>query len=265
MYVDVHAHLTHERFLSDVDEVIKRAEAAGVTAIVENGLEPQSNRRALALAARHAIVKPALGIYPTDGLNEHLPLDFPHKVAHFKVDDELAFIREQALAHTIVAVGEIGLDGYWHGPETFALQEKLFVALLSIAKEAELPVIVHCRKCEARTLEILADFGATKVILHCFGGRVALAKKAAEAHGWRFSIPANARVNPGFAHLLAELPPECLLTETDSPYLGPVRGERNEPANVVGTIAFLAELRGWSVERAQEVVWQNYLSACRPS
>ena len=80
----------------------------------------------------------------------------------------------------------------------------------------------------------------------------------AENDGWYFSIPANARTNTAFSWMLRTLPAERILTETDAPYLGPVRGERNEPANVVGTVECLAELRGWTVEQARDQVYRNY-------
>lgn len=257
-YVDVHTHLTHVAFAGDQDAVIARAMEAGVDAIVVNGLEPRSNREVLALSARHPAVKPALGIYPIDAVNDLLPAVFPYPVPRFDVDVELAFIREQALAGRLAAVGECGLDGHWVGADTFPAQERVFEALIGIALEADLPLVIHTRKAEPRAAELLAAHGVRKVNFHCFGGRTVLAREWAERHGWWFSIPANARVNQAFAKMLRELPLERILTETDAPYLPPTRGERNEPANVVGTVAYLAELRGLSVDEARAQVADNY-------
>jgi TatD DNase family protein len=257
-YCDVHTHLTHDRFREDQAEVIARAVDAGLGAIVCNGLNPPSNREILSLSASIPEIKPALGIYPTDAVNEMLPADYPWRVDRFDVDLEIEFIRQCASRQEIVAIGECGLDGHLVGPETFAAQEKVFEALVAIAIEHDLPVIVHSRKREVRCAEILAAAGASKVDFHCFGGKTKHAQKWAEERGWYFSIPANARVSESFRKMLSSLPIDRILTETDAPYMGPVRGERNEPANVVGTVAFLAELRGWTPDEAKNRIWKNY-------
>lgn len=256
MYVDVHSHLTHKDFASDLEAVIQRAEDAGLSAIVVNGLEPESNRRILELAKKHPIIKPSLGIYPLDAIN-HLPLPFPTK--HFDVDQEIAFIEAQAAAGTIVAVGECGLDGHWVGPETFAAQERVFVRLIEIAKRYDLPLIIHTRKLEERSMEILAEHAVKKVDFHCYGGKTKAAVEAAEKHGWYFSIPANCNRDGAFQKLLKTLPADRILTETDCPYLPPEKGTRNEPKNVTGTVRLLADYRGWTEDQAKEKVYENYL------
>ncbi len=257
-FVDVHTHLTHAAFAEDCRDILMRASDDGLGAIVINGLEPRSNRQILALAEEFSVVVPALGIYPTDAVNDLLPLDFPHQVAKFAVDDEIKFIGEQAQAGKVRAVGECGLDGYWLGEETFAAQERVFEELIHIAQSHNIPIIIHSRKLEKRAMEILAHYHVKKVNFHCFCGKVKMAQAAAESHGWHFSIPANAAVNEGFRKMLASLPLSQILTETDAPYLAPVRGERNEPKNVRQTISILAQLRGLSLDQARDQVWRNY-------
>jgi len=258
VYVDVHTHLTHRRFAGEVDATIGRARDAGLGAIVVNGLEPASNREILAMAERHDIVRPALGVYPVDAVCNQLPEDFELEVARFDVDAEIAFIDAMAAAGRIAAVGECGLDGHWLAGSTFPEQERVFEALIDVAMRHRLPAIVHSRKRETRVAEILRHLGATHVDFHCYGGKAKSAIRWAHEDGWWFSIPANARRNEAFTKLLRELPPERVLTETDAPYLGPERGVRNEPANVVGTVAYLAELRGWDVDEARARVWANF-------
>lgn len=257
MYVDVHSHLTHKDFAPDLDAVVTRASDAGLAAIIVNGLEPESNRRILQLAQDYPILKPALGIYPIDAIN-HLAEQIPFPVQRFDVDQEIAFIETQAKAGRLIAIGECGLDGHWVGPETFAAQERVFEALIAIAMTHDLPLIIHTRKLEERSMQILAAHGATKVDFHCYGGKTKLAVDAAEKHGWYFSIPANAKRDGAFQKLLKTLPEEMILTETDCPYLPPEKGTRNEPRNVVGTVGLLAEYRGWTVDEARERVWTNY-------
>ena len=237
--------------------MIERAAAAGLGAIVVNGLEPLSNRRILQLAQTYPILKPALGIYPIEAVND-LVGELPFQVARFDVDAEIAFIEEQARAGHLFAIGECGLDAYWVGDETFARQEEVFVRLIEIAQKHELALIIHTRKREERAMEILAHHGVSRVDFHCYGGKVKPALKAAEEHGWYFSIPANARRNEAFQKLLRDLPRERVLTETDCPFLPPTKGVRNEPREVVGTVDFLAELRQWPLAEAKAQVWSNY-------
>jgi TatD DNase family protein len=265
MYVDVHTHLTHDKFLDDWRDVTARALAANLGAIVVNGLEPQSNRRILDMAKEFPQIKPALGIYPIDAVNHLLPETFSLPIVRFAVDDEIAFIREQALAGKLHAIGECGLDAYWLTEETFSEQERVFRALINIALDADLPIIIHTRKLEERSGDILSEMNVKRVNFHCFGGKVKLAQKYAELHGWYFSIPANAGVNESFQKMLKLLPLEQILTETDAPFLAPVRGERNEPKHVQGTVKLLAEFRDMSVEEARDQVWANYLRLFRPS
>jgi TatD DNase family protein len=258
LLVDVHTHLTHEKFAHDMDDVVARAEAAGVGALVCNGLDPQSNRQILDLSRKYSIVWPSLGIYPLDAINDILPADFTLDVVRFDVNEEIAFIRQMAAENKIIAIGEIGLDGHWVGEDTFAAQERVFIQLLEIAMEFDLPAIIHTRKLEKRAIEILTHHGVKRVDFHCYGGKFQPAMRAATDHGWYFSIPANARVSQNSAKLLKELPLERVLTETDAPFLSPVRGERNETANVKGTVEFLAELRGMDYETAKQTIFDNF-------
>ncbi len=260
IYADVHTHLTHNKFASDLEETVRRARQAGLAAIVVNGLEPASNRRVLELAGRFDVVRAALGIYPVDAVCRMLPDDFTLNVARFDVDAEIQAIAEFAAAGRLAAVGECGLDGHWLESSTFTEQERVFEALVDIAMQNALPVIVHTRKREVRAAEILRHMGARFVDFHCYGGRVKNALRWAREDGWWFSIPANARRNEAFSKLLRELPSERILTETDAPFLSPRPGGRSEPADVVDTAAYLAELRGWLIPEAADRLWRNFES-----
>jgi TatD DNase family protein len=257
-YVDVHTHLTHEKFHGDLKQVIERAANEDFRALVVNGLEPISNRQILKLAEDYEIVQPALGIYPINAVNKLLSSDFVHEVAPFDVFSEIDFIEQQAKAGRLAAVGECGLDAYWLDQPTFALQEQVFQGLIDIALAYDLPIIIHTRKLEKRSIEIMRSREVKKVNFHCFGGKVKLAIQAAQDFGFFFSIPTNAHVNQAFKKMLAELPLSAILTETDAPFLAPKRGERNEPVNIKDTIKLLAELRSINIDQAKKVVWDNY-------
>lgn len=255
-YVDVHCHLTHEKFADDWRDVLRRCEKAGLSALVVNGLEPVSNRKILQWAKEESLIKPSLGIYPVDAVCGLLKEDFPFPVQVFDVNKELKFIEDTA--PQLSAIGECGLDGHWLDESTFSEQERVFSYLLDVAKKNDLPVIIHSRKLEKRAFEMVEAHGNEKVVFHCYGGKVKLALKYAEKFPWCFSIPAIAHKSESFSKLLRELPPESLLTETDSPYLAPEKNARNEPLSVLKTVALLAELRAWDLSKAQDLIFSNY-------
>lgn len=245
---DVHAHLTHPEIVPRIDEVIASARAAGVTTIVSNGLNPSDNEAVRALAQRFSgsdggvVVRPAFGFYPVDTVlveMEAMGVEYPRDVPPVSAEDGIAWVREHA--GEAIAIGEIGLDGYWVPEPLWDAQEEAFRALVAIALEHDKPIVIHTRKRERRALEILLEMGATRVNWHCFGGRVKLAREIADRGHW-LSIPANARRNEAFTRMLETLPRDKVLLETDCPYLGPEAGVRSEPAHVKGTLAFAAEL-----------------------
>ncbi len=268
-WFDIHAHLTHARMRDDLDQVFARARDAGVSRIISNGLYPADNEAVLALAEREPLVRPALGFYPVDAvLADMQAASEAQSVAPSAA--ELGKLRraevstaEEGIASVeanldrAFAVGEIGLDGHWVPEAFWPEQERVFRRLVTLAMEADKAVIIHTRKREARALEILLDLGATRVAWHCFGGKVKLARRVAEA-GHYLSIPANARRSQSFTRMLETLPREQLLLETDCPYLGPVPGERNEPANVSGTAVYAAELWGLDLVAVESQLASNF-------
>jgi TatD DNase family protein len=261
---DVHAHLTHTAFDEDRDAVIDRARRAGVTTILANGLNPADNEAVRELAAAVPEVRPCFGFYPVDAvLTEMIAMgvDYPR-------DGDPPWTAEEAVAWVAdhrdqaVAIGEIGLDGHWVPEALWDRQESVFRQLLRLAREADLPVIIHTRKREKRALEVLLEEGITRVDWHCYGSRVKLARRIAE-HGHHLSIPCNVRRDDGFRRMVETLPRDRILLETDCPYLGPERGARNEPANVAGTVAFMAESWGWTEGQVREQLADNFRALFR--
>jgi len=260
---DVHAHLTHPKLAGREAEVLANARAAGLTTIIVNGLNPHDNEAVRALAARDPIVKPAYGLYPVDAVlseMEAMGLDYPRECPAFTAEEGVAWVRDHV--EEAIAVGEIGLDGYWVPEALWEKQEQVFRALVEVAMEADKPIIIHTRKREARALEVLLEMGATRVNWHCFGGRVKLARRIAE-HGHWLSIPANARRNEAFTRMLETLPRDKVLLETDCPYLGPEPGADNEPANVAVTAKLAAELWRCSEDEVRARVEENFAALFR--
>eukprot|EP00639_Heterosigma_akashiwo_P018015 CAMPEP_0206398964 /NCGR_PEP_ID=MMETSP0294-20121207/24502_1 /ASSEMBLY_ACC=CAM_ASM_000327 /TAXON_ID=39354 /ORGANISM="Heterosigma akashiwo, Strain CCMP2393" /LENGTH=281 /DNA_ID=CAMNT_0053854603 /DNA_START=144 /DNA_END=989 /DNA_ORIENTATION=+ len=261
-YVDVHCHLIHEQFEGDEDAAAERAAAKGLEFCIVNGLEPESNRKVLELCSRHSNLVAAAGIYPIDACcNVIEPTAWEHEFPppdKFDVDAEIEWIDQQAAEGNIVAVGECGLDRFYVTDEaSWAEQERVLVRLIGVAKRRDLPLILHTRKGEQRTFELLQEHGVTKADFHCYGGKVKLAKRIAEA-GYYFSIPSAVERNENFRSLVRALPMELILTETDSPYMGPDRGERNEPATVPRGVAAIAEVKGLGVEETTAQIRDNF-------
>ncbi len=253
MFVDSHAHIDGEEFDADRDEVVARARAAGVAAILNVGTgDPRSGslERAVRGAESYENVFAAAGVHP-------------HAARLF--DDAVAGRLRELLAGSprAVAWGEIGLDYHYdHSPRD--TQRDVFSRQLRLAREMELPVIIHSREADEETAEVLREAyaGAPRAgVMHCFGGGPALAE-AALSLGFYISFAGNVTFKKAepLREVARAVPLERLLVETDCPFLAPVplRGRRNEPAYVVETVRFLAALRGLEPEELGRVTSANF-------
>jgi TatD DNase family protein len=251
LLVDSHTHLDDKQF-NDLDDVISRAKEAGVKAIIQNGLGKESNRATLEIAKKYDIVKAALGIYPIDGISSVLGKKFSGQ--RFDVDEEIEFIRKNK--GKIVAIGEVGLDNH-HVPGFLDEQKKVFEKIVSLSEKIDKPISVHSRDAELETIEFLESSSIKKVHMHCFGGNMKLVKRCAE-NGWFFSIPTNVVFSQHFQEIVNRVDINQLLTETDAPYLGPVKGERNEPANIKFAVEKISALKGITFEECENNLFMNY-------
>jgi TatD DNase family protein len=244
---DSHAHL--DACDDPAASLVERAAAAGITRVVTIGTGIDSCRRALEIAEAHDGVSAALGIHP-------------HQAARAEAG-RLDELRELLSHPKAVAVGETGLDNArdYAAPEE---QRRLFEAHLALAGELGLPVVIHSRDAAEETATALAGFPGT-VILHCFSSPGLL--EPALERGYYVSFAGNVTYPkaPELREAAAALPANRILVETDSPYLAPqpLRGRRNEPANVVHTIAALAEARGETAETLAVVTHANAAAAFR--
>jgi TatD DNase family protein len=224
--IDTHAHLDGPD--ARPDEWLARARAAGVERVVAVGCGLESCRAALALADREEGVFAALGFHP-------------HQAGE---PADLDALRELLGHPKAVAVGETGLD-FFRDYAPRDAQEALFRAQVALAAETGKALVVHTRAAEAATVEVLREV-EIPVVLHCFSASELL--EPALEHGWYVSFAGNVTYpKAGELRWAAErVPAERILAETDSPYLSPqaVRGRPNEPANVLHTLAVLAEVRG---------------------
>jgi len=241
MLVDVHAHLDDKAFKGDLELVVRRAEEAGVKAIINNGIDPLSNRKTLDLARMFPVIKPALGIFPT----------YAVKMKENDFKKELFFISKS----NPVAIRQVGLD--LHHLNSTEKQAPLFQKFIRLSKDISVPIIVHTRKAENESIEILENEDAKNVILHCFSGSIELARRC-EKNGWYFSIPPIIKTSKHFRELARNISITRLLTETDAPYLSPVRGQRNEPAFVRTAIKVIAEVKGLNESEVERNIFANF-------
>jgi TatD DNase family protein len=247
LLVDTHAHLNDGRFRHDLPAVLQRAATAGVRAVINAGFNLESSRGGVELAGRHAPVYAAVGFHP-------------HEAKHFS-PAALAGLRGLAAAEKVVAVGEIGLDFYYnHSPPS--AQREAFIEQLRLARELNLPVIVHDRDAHREVLDILLEEGLPSAggVMHCFSGDTAFAAQCLEM-GLYLSLagPVTFKQAGPLAEVARQVPPERLLVETDAPYLAPVpfRGQRNEPAHVTYVLQRIAGLRGKDPETLARVTSEN--------
>jgi TatD DNase family protein len=230
--IDSHAHLTDERLAAEVHEIVGRAKEAEVTSVVTVGTTVPDSRAAVGLAASIP------GVFATVGIH-------PHSAGQ-GTDHAFAELRELARSPGVVAIGETGLDFYYDNAPREA-QVEAFLRQLDLARELDLPVVVHSRDADTEVSAILRDHGRGTVgVLHCFSGGPGLLEAGLDA-GWSISFGGMITF-PKYAdaELLRVVPDDRLLVETDSPYLAPVplRGRRNEPANVALVAIRAAQLRG---------------------
>lgn len=234
MLIDVHAHL---------DE-LKASDIPKAVIIISNGTNPEANRKAIGISKSFSNVRYALGIYPS----------FAIKMNKAEVNKEIEFIRKQKP----IAIGEIGLDFTYPEKEKQVAVFKKFIAL---AKRLNCPLIVHSRKAERQVVEILRSEDAKKAVLHCFSGSLNLAKEA-EKLGFYFSIPAIILYSTHFQALARQTSLSRLLTETDSPYLSPIKGQikgkANNPRNVAVAVKKIAEIKGITEEECENIIFGNF-------
>lgn len=239
MFIDVHCHID---LCKDFEKVIINAKKAGMLA-VNNGLNIKSNRKCLELL-KNKNVRAALGIYPIEAL----------KLTDREIDSEIEFIRKNA--GKIAAIGEVGLD--FKETEEREKQISNFKKFIKLSLELNKPIIVHSRKAEKEAIDVLREMGAKRVIMHCFFGSMKLVDEIIK-QGWSFSIPTSVCYNSQMQELAKKVPVGQILCETDSPYMHPVKGERdNEPALVVEGYKKIAEIKGLNLKEFEKIVEENY-------
>ncbi len=252
MFIDSHAHVDGPEFDADREQVIERAQAAGVSVILNVGTgDPHSNafERAVELGKSNSAIYTAIGTHPHDA-----------RLYDDKVEEKIKNLINNV---RVIAWGEIGLDFHYdNSPRD--VQIAVFKRQLRAARECDLPVVIHTREAEAETIEILKSEYAgaqRRGVFHCFSGSMHLAQRALEI-GFMISFSGIVTFKKAdeLRAVAKEVPLDRLLIETDCPYLTPIpyRGQRNEPAYVVEVARCLAELHGVVLEEMARVTTENF-------
>ena len=246
MLFDTHAHYDDERFDGDREALLAGMPEKNVGLIVNPGCDIPSSRTAVALAESFDFVYAAVGIHP-ENCGDFAP-------------GMIDRLRQMAKNPRVVAIGEIGLDYYWAENPPRELQQEVLRRQLRLAEELGLPVIIHDRDAHGDTLEMVREFPQVRGVFHCFAGSVEMARELIKM-GWMLSFNGavtfkNAKKAP---EVIAEVPLEKLMIETDAPYLTPVphRGERNDSSYVRLVAEKIAQIKGLTPEEVEKATWEN--------
>lgn len=247
MLFDTHVHVNAEQFNEDLEEVIERAQEAGVKNMVVVGFDRPTITRAMELVETYDFMFAAIGWHPVDAID--------------MTEEDLLWIEELSAHPKVVAIGEMGLDYHWDkSPKE--IQKEVFRKQIRLAKKVQLPIIIHNREATADIVSILKEEDASEVggIMHCFSGS---AETALECIDMNFYISLGGPVTFKNAkkpkEVAAVVPLDRLLIETDCPYLAPhpFRGKRNEPSYVKLVAEQIAEIKQLSLEEVSEATTNN--------
>lgn len=239
MLIDSHLHLVNEDY--DIDDVIKRANDNGVKYLIVSGSDMIDNSLNIDLLGGYDNVFFSVGFHP----------GCAGKVS----DDDFEVLEKLVLNEKVVAIGEIGLD-YFYGKENKDEQKKLFVRQIEIAEKYDLPVVIHTREAFLDTYNILKEHNV-KGVIHCFSGSLEVALKYIDL-GFYLGIGGVITFkNSNLKDVVKEIGIDRVVFETDSPYLSPFRGEKNEPCNVKEVCFFVANLLGFSFEKVANITTSN--------
>ncbi len=244
MFIDSHCHLDADKFAADLDAVLDRAAAVGVTRMLSIGTGDLDC--AVKLADRYPQIFATVGVHPHDAA----------KVEARTFDD----LRTLANNPKVIAFGEIGLD-YHYDFSPREVQREVFIQQLKLARDLNLPITIHTREAWEDTMSILRENWSGPGIMHCFTGDAAQAQEALDlgfclSYGGVTTFKTAEKVREA----LQITPQDRILIETDAPYLAPIpwRGKRNEPSFMVETAKRMAEVLGLTLDRVAEITTQNF-------
>ena len=239
MYIDTHAHLYYDDLKNQLGDVVKRAEAAGVTQIICVGTDLPSSETSISIAEKYNAVFATVGVHPHDAK------DTP--------DDYLRQLRDLASHSKVVAMGEMGLD-YFRDFSPRNVQKEVFQSQLALARELDLPAVIHNRDADEDILKILEEVRYERSVLHCFSSDTEMAGRAVSL-GCFLSFTGNVTFGKNHTEsVLLTTPLNRIMLETDCPFMTPVpnRGKLNEPVNILHIAQWIAKVKRIDVSEVAE-------------
>ena len=249
MIFETHAHYDDERFDEDRDILIEKLFQKNICNIINVGASIESTKTTIALAKKYENMYAAAGVHPSDiaGLNE----------------ETLAWLKEQTKDPKVIAVGEIGLDYYWDKEEDVQKAQRYwFAQQMGLARESQLPVIIHSRDAAEDTMRVMKEVHAEEIpgVIHCYSYSPEMAKEFIKM-GYYIGVGGvvtfkNAKK---LKETVMQIPLERILLETDSPYMAPEphRGSRNDSGNLVYVAEKIAELKGITAREVENATLAN--------
>ena len=248
-FVDIHAHLDFEVFDNDRDDLLSKLKENKIV-VYTNTLNYEEYLKSVKLFENYDNINVCPGLYPQEA----------EKYSTEQIDEYCTYLKKNK--DSFLAIGEVGLDRHHtKKSELWDIQEKHFRKLIELAIQLNKPLIIHTRKAEVRTLEIIREYvestGFKKFNLHCFTGKKKLIKEI-KSLGIYCSIPLTVLNTESFQILVRELPIKQLLVETDSPFLNPNK-ERNTPLNVPLIYDKIADIKGYDKKEIQNIIYRNVM------
>ncbi len=245
MLIDSHCHLVNEDY--NIDEIIEKAKENDVKYLIVSGSERDDNKLNIKLLDKYDNIFLSAGYHPS--------------MASSVTEDDYNFLEKCLMNDRVVAVGEIGLD-YHYGKEDMEEQKELFRRQLDLAKKYNKPVVIHTRDAFLDTYNILREYNLSGVI-HCFSGSLEVAKQYLDL-GYYLGIGGVVTFkNSKLKDVIKEIGLGRVVFETDSPYLSPIRGEKNEPGNVKLVCEFISDLLGLSFDEVANITSNNVINLFR--
>ena len=247
MIIDTHAHYDDKAFDEDRDQLLAGMQQAGISRIVNIGSSLDACKRTLELMDKYDFIYGAIGVHPCD--SDEL------------TEESLSWIRQVSSHEKCVAIGEIGLDYYWDEPDR-EIQKKWFIRQMDIARELNLPVVIHSRDAAKETIDIMQAQRAHELggVVHCYSYSKELARTFLDM-GFYFGIGGVVTFSNGkkLKEALEYIPMDRIVTETDSPYLAPVpfRGKRNDSTKLPYVIEEIAAVKNMGVDEVMQICKEN--------
>jgi len=243
--IDIHSHLTFENYDNDRNLVIEDAKKE-LKAVVISGVNPEDSKKALDLYEKNqGFLYLMLGFHPV----------YVSRYNDKEIEQYLEFIKKNK--DKIICIGEIGLDYHWikDKPEIKRSKE-VFVSFLDLAKEINMPVLLHTRKAIADGLNIIENEDIRKAVFHCFSGGSKLAKEIQE-EGYYISLATSIGRNKNMKKAAKSVPLNLLFAETDSPFLSPIEGQKNVPQNVKIVYQEISKLKDVDINEVERQISEN--------